>query len=154
VVDSFRRLEILAASDFNAADAWEVLGRVGRVTSIGGGPGNDLLGVWLLMRRLGAVPERMVSLDFAASHWREVFDAFEESLREETAQDGGGGGGPLSLSLDHCDISQSLSAQQNDAVRTEIESGCDLFLFSYVLTETRGQWTEVNEKSRGEDVKI
>ena len=80
------------------ASLWRDLRRAQNVVSIGGGPGNDLFGVWLLHKHVHAqdsheggepapLPRCFTVLDYAASQWREPFGLVGEHLRREIAEE-------------------------------------------------------------------
>ena len=143
VFDHLRALERVDA------ELWQALTRCARCcVSIGGGPGNDAYGLYLLFRHVFGEARscQLTVLDMASVQWRETFDCVRDQLLSSVAKTfdsqarlGEAEEQELTLELHPCDVCQPLEAACNSAAAA-VAPSADLFLISYVLTETRGAW--------------
>jgi len=137
--------------------------RVRSACSIGCGPGNDAVGlVALLGSRVTSVSmrkdlqqptvlDRMVFLDYAIDEWKStILSPLVDSILIP-------GGYVRSVEMDYCDVKQSLFhcvsnsgaqkalgyiCQVKDDREYHLHSPCDIYLISYLLSETRGHWED------------
>ena len=122
---------------------WSSLSRVANVCSIGCGPGCDLVGTLTFLRNfvhecdggssseVGCRPAslRAVMLDFAIEQWKEaVLDDLANLLRPDYVNE---------ICYCHCDVTRAMDASVERAV-----ADADLYLTSYLITETRFRWDE------------
>ncbi|KAL9190756.1 hypothetical protein ACHAXT_000462 [Thalassiosira profunda] len=107
---------------------WEKLGRIEKVCSLGCGPGNDAVGLTAFLRSYFDCKEginEMSLLDYAIDEWKSaVLDDLVPLLVPESAK---------KMTCQHCDITGHLS----DECIVQIAKEADIFLTSYLLTETR-----------------
>jgi hypothetical protein len=130
VCDSFCNLQQL--EDTNRKNIlWSSLLDIKTVCSIGCGPGNDALGV-LAFLRTQHIPKlpHVICLDYVMDEWQTVLKPLREIMV-----------GPHfgTMSLESCDVTQSLSDGPNERAKSLLHD-VNLYLFSYLLTETRGKW--------------
>jgi hypothetical protein len=111
---------------------WEALMNVKVISSIGCGPGCDAVGVlsFLDQHSPGSKLESMVLLDWAMDKWRAVLDLLNPLMKPSLVEN---------IHCDVCDISKLIGDDMNSSLRWEGKD-VDLYLFSYILTETRGKW--------------
>lgn len=120
-------------------NCWEKVTCLRRICSVGCGPGCDAVGVGAFLQEFNKGNSRVdhaILLDWAIDKWQMILDPVVE-LASSTHI--------ASFSLGHCDISRDLHDKANKDALSKIspkEACCevDLFLFSYILTETRGSW--------------
>ncbi|KAL7464318.1 hypothetical protein ACHAXS_004653, partial [Conticribra weissflogii] len=123
---------------------WEKLGKVQSVCSIGCGPGNDIVGFIAFLKQFAIkgnfeqnVCLREVHfLDFAIKEWKEaVLDDLIPILSPRYVQN---------VSCKFCDITTPLmpgiSEYTENGEILRIVENTDIFLTSYLLTETRNKW--------------
>ena len=116
---------------------WNKLQSVKSVCSIGSGPGCDVLGVIALRRVLfdeKMALDRVLLLDWAMTEWkRTILDPLETILVPNCFQ---------KWETASCDVRESLDRHENNPVAAErIQAApIDLFITSYLLTETNGKW--------------
>eukprot|EP00986_Skeletonema_menzelii_P003963 scaffold1298_cov152-Skeletonema_menzelii.AAC.7 len=118
----------------NVIDAcWKKLEKINRVCSIGCGPGCDAVGLLAFLR--GYVPNHNVNsssmhfvlLDYAIEEWKDaVLDDLEPILTQSFAS---------LVTCEHCDVTTPLLEKHVHLIATT-----DIFLTSYLLTETRDKW--------------
>ena len=122
---------------------WSGLSRVVNICSIGCGPGCDLVGTLTFLRHFvhecdrsssGEADcrprrHRAVMLDFAIDQWREaVLDDLASLLRPYYVSE---------MHYGHCDVTRTMG----DSIEQTV-ADVDLYLTSYLITETRFQWDE------------
>jgi len=112
---------------------YEKLDNIQRVCSLGCGPGNDAAGLVAFLRsfmnRKDAL-EEIVLLDYAIEDWQEaVLDDLTPILVP---------GYISKITCESCDVTRSI---KSDIVEQYIRDS-DIFLTSYLLTETRNKWAE------------
>jgi len=112
---------------------YEKLDNIQRVCSLGCGPGNDAAGLVAFLRsyrnRKEAL-EEIVLLDYAIEDWQEaVLDDLTPILVPDYVS---------KITCESCDVTQPI---KNDTVDQYIRDS-DIFLTSYLLTETRNKWIE------------
>ena len=126
------------------------------ICSIGCGPGCDVAGIAKFLEffvpreqaqpsRRRPVVDNIIFLDWTMHRWRSFLEPLVEELLKPTNVCG-------SAFMAHCDVLQHLSADCNAAARNLLLTpdskigddfdGCntDLFVTSYLLTETRERW--------------
>uniref|UniRef100_A0A8J9S4A1 Uncharacterized protein n=1 Tax=Phaeodactylum tricornutum TaxID=2850 RepID=A0A8J9S4A1_PHATR len=152
VADSLARVESLAKfsqSDVEtsreqtvAGRLWEKLHQIRSLCSIGCGPGCDAVGVAVFLSKLKPRRnlERAVLFDWAMPDWSRIVHPLESLLL------------PLyidSLETDSCNVLVDWSNEENEAARrlasdsrarSDQEISVDLFVTSYLLSETRERW--------------
>ena len=111
---------------------WEKLGTVEKVCSLGCGPGNDAVGLIVFLRNYfhrkeeDGIKEAFM-LDYAISEWKgAVLDDLIPILEPE-----------YKVSCESCDVTKPIG---NDSTIEQFVKDSDIFLTSYVLTETRNLW--------------
>jgi len=112
---------------------YEKLDNIQRVCSLGCGPGNDAAGLVAFLRsyrnRKDAL-EEIVMLDYAIEDWQEaVLDDLTPILVPDYV---------CKITCKSCDVTQSI---KSDTVEQYIRDS-DIFLTSYLLTETRNKWAD------------
>ena len=113
---------------------WEKLGSVERICSIGCGPGNDAVGMAAFLRsyfnRKDQVKDVFL-LDYAIGEWKDaILDNLLPILSPEYV---------ANITCKACDVTHSLG--DNEGIEECIKDA-DIFLASYLLTETRNQWDQ------------
>lgn len=113
---------------------WEKLGSVERICSIGCGPGNDAVGLTAFLRsyfnRKDQVKDVFL-LDYAIGEWKDaILDNLLPILSPEYV---------ANITCKACDVTHSLA--DNEGIEECIKDA-DIFLASYLLTETRNQWDQ------------
>ena len=109
---------------------WKKLEKMNRVCSIGCGPGCDAVGLLAFLR--GCVVNNsssmhFVLLDYAIQEWKDaVLDDLEPILMQSFAG---------TVTCEHCDVTAPLLEKHVHLIATT-----DMFLVSYLLTETRDKW--------------
>lgn len=137
IVESLGKLSPEQSSLSNQRDVidacWEKMCKINQICSIGCGPGCDAVGLLAFLR--GYIQKRdgnptsmhFVLLDYAMEEWKDaVLDALESILTGSFAS---------TVTLAPCDVTTSLDAHIWPLVETT-----DIFLTSYLLTETRDKW--------------
>lgn len=137
IIESLGKLSPAQSSLSNQRDVidlcWKMLEKINRVCSIGCGPGCDAVGLLAFLR--GYVPNHDVNssmhfvlLDYAIDEWKDaVLDDLEPILTQSFGS---------TVTCDHCDVTiSSLSVKHEQLIATT-----DIFLTSYLLTETRDKW--------------
>jgi len=109
--------------------------RIDRVCSIGCGPGNDFSGLIAFLRmhvdsKSSFVLEEASLLDWAIDNWSIILDPLKSYCQEHHCKN---------VRLGFCDITKSISASENEYVRSCCARKC-IFCFSYILTEQREKW--------------
>jgi len=135
--------------------------------SIGCGPGNDAVGLVAVLKSMSTsgpacedvkeigsrtpTLERMVLLDYAMNEWK---SAILSPLVDSILIPGGYVG---SVKMAHCDVKKSLFNsvinsdvrqalgcidQSKDNRRLALQTPCDIYLISYLLSETKGKWED------------
>mmetsp|Transcript_4273 Transcript_4273/g.8900 ORF Transcript_4273/g.8900 Transcript_4273/m.8900 type:complete len:405 (-) Transcript_4273:77-1291(-) len=121
---------------------WSGLSRVANICSIGCGPGCDLVGTLTFLRHfvhecdsssveVGCRQRRLkaVLLDFAIEQWKEaVLDDLANLLRPDYVNE---------VCCCRCDVTRAM----DDSIEQTV-ADVDLYLTSYLITETRFQWDE------------
>ena len=136
VCDSFSKVQQLESS--RKVHIWNTLLETKTVCSIGCGPGNDALGVLAFLRNhlnATATLHQVICLDYVMAEWQIVLKPLQEILVGSNYID--------TLSLEFCDVTHSLLESLNDQAKrllTNPSHEVNVFLFSYLLTETRGKW--------------
>ena len=135
---------------------WNRLLNVQTICSIGCGPGNDVVGVVAFLRTqqqqkqnnsFQKVLPHVLCLDYVMDEWQTVLSPLQEIMVGPHVN---------TMSLESCDVTQSLSDVANERAKHLLfhqrkkkkdddddekhNHEVDLYLFSYVLTETRGKW--------------
>jgi SAM-dependent methyltransferase len=138
---------------------WErmIAGNIRQVCSLGCGPGSDAVGLVAFLQWIGEANlevtsdgsketchdinerqpcslERILLFDFAIDDWIQVLEPLIEVLGKEKPE--------TKIHWGYCDVSHPFaSVRYGDATLPmyRIEES-DIFLISYLLTETRGQW--------------
>lgn len=109
---------------------WKKLSNIERVCSLGCGPGNDAVGMVSFLRHFFKCKdplERVFMLDFSIKEWKDaILDDLVRILVPEFA---------IMIDCGSCDVTAPMD---NATVEQYIDS--DIFLFSYLLTETRNNW--------------
>jgi len=109
---------------------WEKLRNIERVCSLGCGPGNDAVGMVSFLRHFFKckVPVKHVfMLDYYIQEWKDaILDDLIPILLPEFAN---------KINCESCDVTNPMD---NDTTEQYVHS--DIFLFSYLLTETRNNW--------------
>mmetsp|Transcript_19028 Transcript_19028/g.23156 ORF Transcript_19028/g.23156 Transcript_19028/m.23156 type:complete len:362 (-) Transcript_19028:145-1230(-) len=117
--DTVRKCEI-----YN--ELWVQLGKVRALCSIGGGPGNDLAGSILMLEKyFNFTPMVASSFDWACENWSSMFSRIRNSLCKSRAN------------IKMKNFFLEISDEKTDMVKFK---EFDLFIFSYILTETRNKW--------------
>jgi hypothetical protein len=142
-----------STSHYGEGSLWNRLLAVSTVCCIGSGPGSDAVGFLSFLITYGKICheddddddenghineppclKRVLFLDFAMQQWKVVTDQLESILVPRHVQQ---------LDMDFCDVTVSNSS----ALRMLHASGngertlfVDLFLVSFLLTETHGHW--------------
>ena len=137
IVESLGKLSPEKSSLSNQKDVidscWKKLEKINRVCSIGCGPGCDAVGLLAFLR--GYVPNHNVNsssmhfvlLDYAIDEWKDaVLDDLEPILTKSFNS---------TVICEHCDVTQRILDKHEQLIATS-----DIFLTSYVLTETRFAW--------------
>ena len=136
VCDSFSKVQQLTSS--RKEHIWNSLLETKTVCSIGCGPGNDALGVLAFLRthlNASATLHQVICLDYVMAEWQIVLKPLQEILVGNKYID--------TFSLEFCDVTHSLLEELNDQAKSLLNNtthGVNVFLFSYLLTETRGKW--------------
>jgi len=125
---------------------WEKLGKVQSVCSIGCGPGNDVVGFIAFLKQFAlkgnldenACLREVIFLDFAMKEWKEaVLDDLTQILSPRYVQN---------VTCKFCDITTPLLSGESDNIENgeiwQIVENTDIFLTSYLLTETRNKWDQ------------
>eukprot|EP00581_Thalassiosira_minuscula_P033428 CAMPEP_0183763658 /NCGR_PEP_ID=MMETSP0739-20130205/9844_1 /TAXON_ID=385413 /ORGANISM="Thalassiosira miniscula, Strain CCMP1093" /LENGTH=121 /DNA_ID=CAMNT_0026002105 /DNA_START=95 /DNA_END=457 /DNA_ORIENTATION=+ len=117
---------------------WDKLGSIERVCSLGCGPGNDAVGLIAFLRSYfnremvidSSLPsmKEIFLLDYAMDEWK---DAILDYLIPILVPDYAG-----KVTCETCDITEPLA---NERIEQFVKDS-DIFLTSYLLTETRNQW--------------
>ena len=115
---------------------WSLDG-VRSVCSIGCGPGCDAVGALAYARSIGQRLERIVFLDWAMPQWKDLMTPIEDFVQREEPE--------IRLDMASANARLSLDHEENMEAREMIlgsSGSCDidLFLASYLLSETRGDW--------------
>eukprot|EP00985_Skeletonema_marinoi_P011422 scaffold5438_cov124-Skeletonema_marinoi.AAC.1 len=137
VVESLGKLSPEQSSLSNKKDVidacWKNLERINKVCSIGCGPGCDAVGLLAFLK--GYVPNHnansssmhFILLDYAMEEWEDaVLDDLEPILTKSFAS---------TVTCEHCDVSIPLLEKHAHLIEAS-----DIFLTSYLLTETRDKW--------------
>jgi len=127
------------------------LTEVERVCSIGCGPGNDVVGLITFLRNClsneladadtvthetkGYKLKQVMLLDFAISEWKEAaLNDLIPILKPEYVDN---------ISCQSCDVTKPLKDEEaNNPSIAEFVQNADIFLTSYLLSETRNSWDE------------
>ncbi|KAL7534429.1 hypothetical protein ACHAXR_005864 [Thalassiosira sp. AJA248-18] len=119
---------------------WDKLGNIEKICSLGCGPGNDAVGLTAFIRNCfnhnDGTDESMKQikdiymLDYAIEEWK---DAILDNLKPIMAPEY-----VANVTCKCCDITHPLA---NDGIE-QIAQDSDIFLTSYLLTETRNQWDQ------------
>ena len=142
VCSSFLKMRPTEGVDDNdhCMTVWHQLRSVRRICSIGCGPGNDAIGVVAFLKAIDEnAPqlERAVLLDWAMNDWKLVVEPLCEIVVPEYVR---------TVDISSCDVSDSLLEGDSNRTAKDLivdegsSANVDLFLISYLLTETRGQW--------------
>ena len=116
---------------------WEKLGNVQRVCSLGCGPGNDVVGLAIFLKRYFkhrkyAIKE-IAMLDYAIADWKSaVLDDLIPILQPDYCK---------KITCEFSDITDSTTITNSNIVEQSFGES-DIFLTSYLMTETRNQWDE------------
>lgn len=137
IVESLGKLSPEQSSLSNQKDVldscWKNLEKISRVCSIGCGPGCDAVGLLAFLR--GYVPNHTVNsssmhfvlLDYALDEWKDaVLDDLEPILSQSFGS---------TVTCEHCDVTKRLVDNHEQVI-----AATDIFLTSYLLTETRDKW--------------
>lgn len=133
--------------------AWRIIqnGGLRKACSIGCGPGNDAAGLISFLRMTlandGNALEDVLLLDWSIEEWKEVIAPLDDILRNK------GFVGNAGVKTSFCDVTRDLDHESNSDAREEIcrttssmaektqgQSNYDIYLISYLLSETRGKW--------------
>jgi hypothetical protein len=114
--------------------SWELLTSIRTVCSIGCGPGCDAVGVLAFLKVFsrGSHLNSILLMDWAMDKWKVLVNFLEPLLV------------PTLVDYIECmsgDITKPLKDDMNGPLQTHT-SQIDLFVFSYILTETRGKWQQ------------
>ncbi|KAI2497808.1 hypothetical protein MHU86_16694 [Fragilaria crotonensis] len=114
--------------------SWELLTSIRTVCSVGCGPGCDAVGVLAFLKVFSRDSHlnSMVLMDWAMDKWK-VLVNFLEPLLVPTLVD--------SIECMSGDITKPLNDDVNSPLQAHT-SQMDLYVFSYILTETRGKWEQ------------
>jgi len=142
--------------------AWEAITRIRKICSVGCGPGCDAAGVLALLQTIAKqgcnetkhqkkLLESVYLLDWAINEWATIVNILKDLLIPALVEN---------IYCSSCDITKSLiyadcnleartvlcplrSSDENGYIDND-DKGChdgvDLYLFSYILTETREKW--------------
>lgn len=122
------------------------LNEIKSVCSIGCGPGCDAYGIMSFLRtfneKSNCMLQELVLLDYAMEDWKQIlFHTVEAALQQ------GGISHGCRVTMESCDVTQPLISEQSgehnpnvNCTLTRTTKVCDIFLISYLLSETRGQW--------------
>ena len=109
---------------------WEKLRNIERVCSLGCGPGNDAVGMVSFLRHFFKCKDpvkHVFMLDYYIQEWKNaILDDLIHILLPEFAN---------KINCKSCDVTNPMD---NDTTEQYVHS--DIFLFSYLLTETRNNW--------------
>ena len=110
---------------------WEKLGSFEKMCSLGCGPGNDAVGLTTFLRsyfnRKDGIKEILL-LDYAMNEWKDaILDDLIPILVPEYAN---------KVTCESCDVTHPLL---NSSIEPSVKDS-DIFLTSYLLTETRNLW--------------
>ncbi|KAL7547933.1 hypothetical protein ACHAWF_011198 [Thalassiosira exigua] len=111
---------------------WETLSNIKKICSLGCGPGNDAVGLTCFLRSYfdSYCVEEVYMLDYAIEEWKDAtLDALIPILAPEYAN---------RVTCISCDVTKPLCS---DTIEQMVKES-DIFLTSYLLTETRSQWDE------------
>lgn len=109
---------------------WEKFGNVENACSLGCGPGNDAVGLIALLRTYFGKDciNNICMLDYAINEWKDaVLNNLIPILVPEYVEN---------ITCGSCDVTNSID---DDGIKQMVEES-DIFLTSYLLTETRNQW--------------
>jgi septum formation inhibitor MinC len=129
---------------------WNRLLAVSTVCCIGSGPGNDAVGILSFLGTFSGRTshdaanshnepclKRLVFLDFAMQQWKVITDHLASILVPHHVEQ---------LDLDYCDVTVSCRSDDSNCNALRMLRGSekqfDLFLLSFILTETHGQWED------------
>lgn len=114
--------------------AWDALTSVKSICSIGCGPACDALGMIAFLQQFSDQPQlnSLLLLDWAMEKWQVLIDLLTPLLAPSYVQ---------SIECTSGDVTKPL---QDDVNRSLLHHHrhVDMYLFSYILTETRGKWEE------------
>lgn len=137
---------------------WDILSSqtIKSACSIGCGPGNDAFGLWIFLRHYANLHhqntlERLLLLDWAIDEWKStVLDPLQSMLvqeggKEETNR--------MQMETTFCDVTKPLlnTDENQEALKKLIQEenitepivlNYEMFITSYVVSETRGKWNE------------
>lgn len=118
---------------------WEKLGNVENACSLGCGPGNDAVGLIAFLRtyfRKDCI-QNIFMLDYAINEWKDaILDNLIPILVPEYVEN---------ITCGSCDVTNSIDDDQGalpSPLPHRVFEDSDIFLISYLLTETRNQWDE------------
>lgn len=157
-VNSLLNLQRVPPSMENDVSPWQRLKNVQSVCSVGCGPGNDVAGLLALFQQFESSLEmkrddgyshikikEVVLLDYAMEDWKQVLKPIlhccqqEQHLLHTTSR----------VVMEECNITLPLfpdtaTATDNshhvNVTAAKCAPSCDLFIISYLLSETRGLW--------------
>lgn len=117
---------------------------INRAYSIGCGPGNDMVGLITFLRMIHGDNfsglQEAIMLDWSISEWK-------ESILEPLQAILDGSRYVKKMTTMFCDVTKNLKHESNECANSIISSRSetdqiDIFLISYLLSETRGKWED------------
>lgn len=145
IVETFGKLSIpyQPSVSLNQKDVidecWKKMSNITRVCSVGCGPGCDSIGLLAFLRGYihndevkRSLPMHFILLDYAIKDWK---DAVLNDLTSILSNSFGS-----EVVCEYCDVTVPLQ-EQHQQVWPLLET-TDIFLISYLLTETRDKWDE------------
>ncbi len=152
-----QRLELNCEQEEIRNRMWERIygGHIRSSCSIGCGPGNDCIGLLTFLSNLHHVDDctetsstlhecglkQMLMMDWSIQKWRTaVLEHLEPILKETNLIPKKFHDNDI-FETYFCDVTMSYNSEENDQARIAIElATCDIFLTSYLLSETNGKW--------------
>jgi hypothetical protein len=124
----------LRSTDFTQRKcAWDALTSVKSICSIGCGPACDAVGMIAFLQLFSDQPQlnSLLLLDWAMDKWQILISLLEPLIAPSFVK---------SIECESGDITKPLDDGMNRSLLKHQQ--VDLYLFSYILTETRGKWEQ------------
>jgi hypothetical protein len=152
IVESLCKLSPQQSSLSNQRDVidacWKSMSKITKICSIGCGPGCDAVGLLAFLQGFNQTgdispsPLHFILLDYAIKEWKvAVLNDLEPILTESFG---------MKIICEYCDVTIPLREQHRHIL--PLLEATDMFLTSYLLTETRDKWdayfVELVEKAK------
>ncbi|KAL7449671.1 hypothetical protein ACHAWC_001718, partial [Mediolabrus comicus] len=130
----------LSLSQRDVMDAcWKNMSNISSICSVGCGPGCDAVGLLAFLRGYihydeikSSLPMQFILLDYAIKDWKDAVLNDLTSILSNSFES--------EIVCEHCDVTVPLQ-EQHQHIWPLLET-IDIFLISYLLTETRDKWDE------------